>query len=360
VVVSGSRGVYDKVELNGHHLSSSRSDTRLVSTAPARYPRDRLAPRPAARSQIIQNMRVEGIPDRRAPLIDRRVPITDRRAAPVDRRPPPIDRRALPVDRRAQIERRTPINERRPTLVERREQPMDRRLPAGQTNEWRSSTIISNTNQTGARETGTWNEQRRAYDQGDKPPTSSRRSQDAQGLQARRPAALEVPSYGRRSQDSLSSRDILQPQGLRERATPQYREDATSQQYMDRGNRISTTRTLGRQQDARRLPLELDERMDQRSARQYIERVNVGPTSRGQMVYDEKRMPPAPLQRRNIYDDGQRGPELRGPVPTREHDQGDRSRGRKRRWEESKEKNQPRESLFIMRRMDRGGDRARY
>jgi len=319
VVVSGSRAVYDKVELNGHHLTSSRSDTRLMSTAPARYPRDRT--RPVARSQIIQNMRVEGIADRRVPLIDRRV-------APVDRRTPvAIDRRALPVDRRGQIERRAPILQPRVSLVERREQPMDRRLPGQQTGERRSTTVISTGNQSAARE-------------------------------ARRPAALQAPSYGRRPHDSQSTRE-LQPQSLHERAAPQYRENVTSPQYVERNSRISTTRTLRRQQDARRSTLDMDERMDQRSARQYIERVNIVPTSRGQMAYDEKRISPT-LQRRSIYEEGLRGTELRGHIPTREHDQGERSRGRKRKWEEATQKNQPRESLFIMRRTERGIERARY
>jgi len=326
LVVSGSRAVYDKTEINGHHPSSSRSDTRLMSTAPARYPRDRA--RPVARSQIIQNMRVEGIADRRASLIDRRVPISDRRVAPVDRRVPiAIDRRAITVDRRGLVERSASNPERRTTLLDRREQPMDRRLPGQQTGVRRSSTVISTGNQTGARET-------------------------------RRPAALQEPTYGRRPHESQSAREF-QPQSLHERAAPQYREDVTSQQYMERNSRISTTRTLRRQPDARRPPLDMDGRMDQRSARQYIERVNIVPTSRGQVAYDEKRVQ-SPLKRRSIYNESPRGTELSGLIPTREHDQGERSRGRKRRYMEAAEKNQPRESLFIMRRSGQGRERARY
>jgi len=306
VVVSGNRAVYEEPVLNGHHHSSSTSDTRFMSTPLAGYPRDRA--RPFARSQIIQNMQLQGIPDPRTSLMDRRVAISDRRVPPVDRKAPAaINRKAIHVDRRGQIERRK-------TQVECRDQPRDRRLSGHQTSDWRSSTVIAIGKNTAARGVG-------------------------------RPPALQVSSSGRRPHDLQSTRE-LQPQRFYDRAAPQYREDVASQQYIERNSRISTTRTLQRQQDAHRPSLDMDERMDQRSTRQYIERVNIVPTPRAEMAYDEQRIPP-PLQWHSIGDEGQRGTNLWGPLPIRGHGQEERSRGLKRRWEEAATKKQPRQSLFI-------------
>jgi len=315
VVVSGSRAVYEKPEVNGHHLSSTTSDTRLMSTPPVRYPRDRA--RPVARSQI----RVQGIPDPRMSVINRHGPISDRRVPPFDRRAPAaINRKAITVDRRGQIERRQ-------TPVEFRDQPSDRRLSGHQSSDWRSSIVISTGNKSAPREV--W-----------------------------RTPALQLSNYDRRPHDSQSTRE-LQPQSFYERAPPHFREHVASQQYIEGNSRISTTRTLRRQQDAHRPSLDMDERMDQRSTRRYIERINIVPTLRGEMACDERRIPP-PVPWHSISDQGQRDTELWGPIPIQGHDQEESSRGLKRRWEEAAKKNQPRGSLFLTGRTGRGRGRARF
>jgi len=386
IVVTPTRGTYSKVE--NHHFNSRVS---RVSDGPSRIGRDRLTPRPVVRSQIIQNVRLGSttLPCRAQPVDRRTVPV-DRRAPLVGRRAQPIDRRAQPTDRRDQlIDRRAPLIDRRAPPVDRRPAP-DRRPgpPGSQINQWRSSTIIPN-NQSGARETGLWNEisqgtVRRSYDQGVKSSISNRRSHEATAVQGRRlPVSQRPINYNRKPHEVQPSRNLAPPQSFHDRAVPQrtavqarqlprrgaeipfkYSENTPSQQYMDRNSRMPAPRLLGRQQVSRRLSPQQSQRMDQRDPRSYIERVSFIPTARGQMSYEQKRISSAIPGRRQTYVESQqgyvmRGNNLRGPIHNRQQDQSERIRGRKRRLEEASVPGY-RESLFITRRNDRGGVRARY
>jgi len=380
IVISPTRGTYSKVET--HHFNSR--DSRVLSDVPSRFSRDRLTPRPVVRSQLIPNVRLNGtMSPRRTQPVDRRAPLLGRRAQPIDRRAQPIDRRDQLVDRRAPlIDRRAPPVDRRPA-PDRRPGP-----PGSQINQWRSSTIIPN-NQSGARETGLWNEPsqgtvRRAYDQGVKSSISNRRSHEATAVQGRRlPVSQRPINYNRKPHEAQPSRNLAPLQSFHDRAVPQriavqarqlprrgaeipfkYSENTASRQYMDRSSRMPTPRLLGRPQETRRLSPQQNQRMDQRDPQPYIERVSFIPNARGQMSYEQKRISPAVPSRRPLYGESQqgsglRGNNLRGPITNRQQDQSERSRGRKRRWEEASVPGN-RESLFITRRNDRGGVRARY
>jgi len=351
--------------------------------------------------------------DRRAPPVNRRAPPIDRRAPPIDRRAPPIDRRALPIDRRAApVDRRAPPIERRPLPIDRRPLPIDRRPlpidrrplpidrrqqqmaapvnqragpPVTQANKWRTSRVIPN-NEDGARAMGSWGEHsqesvRRANQTGDKHAILNRRSQEANGLQERR-AAVSQRAPMRSPHEAPPSRDFPPSANFRERAIPQrsilqkgltfpqrgneipydYSRDTVSRQFMERNSRMPADRQLGRPQVMNSLPLEQNQGMKQRSSRNYIERMNMVPNLRDEVGYEVKRIPSA-LQRRNINENVPRGRIPRGGAPrgtmiSRQQGQREPNRGQKRRWNEVAENN-PRESLFIERRLNRGGNRPR-
>jgi hypothetical protein len=413
-----SRRGYTQSKSNGHHLSNPRGNNRQASTAPSRFPRDRLPPRSVSKSQLTQS-RVNGvIPERRPPIdrrmlndkrrappmnrraLDRRAPPLDRRAPPIDRRAPPIDRRAQPIDRRAPpLDRRAPPVTRRTTLIEHGPLPVDRRQqqmatsvsqrpvpPVTQSNKWRTSRVIAQ-NQNVTRDSDPWDRSqvpvRRGNEIGGKHSILNRRSQEVNGLQARRPAALQrLPVFSRRPNEAPPSRSFPPPANIRDRGIPQrsmlqnnlpppqrgteipydYSRDTASRLFMERSNKLPTTRQPGRQQEIRNIPIGPNQGMILRGPRKYIDRMNMVPNLRENAGYEVKRIPSA-LQSRSINESNQRGPisrvdAPRGSMLTRQQGQRQNNRGQKRRFNEIVVKN-PRESLFIERRINRGGNRTR-
>jgi len=423
---NNSRSGQSHIKPNGHNISGSRRSTRHGSTVPTRYPRDRVAPRPVSKSQLIRSNRVNGVvPERRAqindrrmlvdkrraPPINRRVATADRRAPPanrraltIDRRAPPIDRRAQHIDRRAQpidrraalvelraplVDRRAPLIERRSLLIDNRQQqmaaPLNQRAGplAAQSNKWRTSRVIPN-NEEGARAMGAWGAHqdsvRSTTQTGVEHDILSRRSHDVNGLQASRTAALQRAPK-RSPYEAARIRDFPPTTNFREKVIPQrsmlqesvahpqrgneipfdYSMDNASRQFMDRSSRMPESRQVGRQH-MRSIPLEQDLGTNQRGSRNYIERMNMVPNLRDKVGYEIKRIPSA-LQRRNQNEIGPRGRIVRGDAPrgamiARQQGQREHNRGHKRRWNEVVENN-PRGSLFIERRLNRGGNRPR-
>merc|ERR1711920_59768 len=118
--------------------------------------------------------------------------------------------------------------------------------------------------------------------------------------------------------------------------------DNASRQFVDRSSRMPENRQLGRQQIMRSLPLEQNIGVNQRSSRNYIERMNMVPNLRDKVGYEIKRIPSA-LQRRNQNEIGPRGRIIRGDAPrgamiARQQGQREHNRG-KRRWDEVVENN---------------------
>jgi len=141
-----------------------------------------------------------------------------------------------------------------------------------------------------------------------------------------------------------------------------YSRDNASRQFMERSSRLPGNRQFERKEIISSVPPEQKLGINQRSPRNYIGRMNMVPNLRDKVGNEIKRIPTA-LQRRNQNENGPRDRILRGDAPrgamtARHQGQWEQNRGHKRRWNEVAENN-PRGSLFIERRLNRGGNRPR-